>query len=128
MASPTRWTWVWASSGNWWWTGKPGVLRSEWLNWSISGQSIVEAKYFRREWANMVTSPLSSGFIITVWAKATVWDNLLYRLTLTLGKEVYDFSNLVTPFQRDHYKGSIVSLLLFAEKLLDLIFFQHMDL
>ena len=28
MASPTRWTWVWVSSGNWWWTGKPGVLQS----------------------------------------------------------------------------------------------------
>ena len=44
MASPTQWTWVWASSGSWWWTGKPGVLQSmglqrlghEWmteLNW-----------------------------------------------------------------------------------------------
>ena len=75
-----------------------------------------------------MTSPLSSGFIITVCAKASVWDNLLYRLTLTLGKEVYNYSNLVTPFQRDHFKGSIVFLVLFAEKLLDLIFFQHMDL
>ena len=28
MASPTRWTWVWASSGSWWWTGKPGMLQS----------------------------------------------------------------------------------------------------
>ena len=28
MASPTKWTWVWASSGSWWWTGKPGVLQS----------------------------------------------------------------------------------------------------
>ena len=28
MASPTWWTWVWASSGNWWWTGKPGMLQS----------------------------------------------------------------------------------------------------
>ena len=27
MASPTRWTWVWVSSGRWWWTGKPGVLQ-----------------------------------------------------------------------------------------------------
>ena len=26
MASPTRWTWVWVSSGNWWWTGRTGVL------------------------------------------------------------------------------------------------------
>ena len=27
MASLTQWTWVWASSESWWWTGKPGVLR-----------------------------------------------------------------------------------------------------
>ena len=26
MASPTWWTCVWASSGSWWWTGKPGML------------------------------------------------------------------------------------------------------
>ena len=43
MASPTQWTWVWASLGSWWWTGKPGVLQSmgckeldstEWLIWT----------------------------------------------------------------------------------------------
>ena len=28
MASQTLWTWVWVSSGNWCWTGKPGVLQS----------------------------------------------------------------------------------------------------
>ena len=42
MTSLTRWTWVWASSGSWWWTGKPGALQSmgrkesdmtERLNW-----------------------------------------------------------------------------------------------
>ena len=27
MASPTQWTWIWVSSKNWWWTGRPGVLR-----------------------------------------------------------------------------------------------------
>ena len=26
VASPTQWTWVWASSGSGWWTGRPGVL------------------------------------------------------------------------------------------------------
>ena len=46
MASPTQWTWVWVSSRNWWWTGKPGVLQSvgsqrvrhDWatqLNWTV---------------------------------------------------------------------------------------------
>ena len=43
MASMTQWTWVWGSSGSWWWTGRPGVLQaaksrtrlSDWteLNW-----------------------------------------------------------------------------------------------
>ena len=28
VASPTQWTWVWASSGSRWWTGKPGMLQS----------------------------------------------------------------------------------------------------
>ena len=27
MASPTQWTWVWVNSGNWWWTGRPGMLQ-----------------------------------------------------------------------------------------------------
>ena len=28
MASPTQWAWVWVNSGRWWWTGRPGVLKS----------------------------------------------------------------------------------------------------
>ena len=27
MVSRTWWTWVWVNSGNWWWTGRPGVLQ-----------------------------------------------------------------------------------------------------
>ena len=39
MASPTQWTWVWISSGSWWWTGKPCVLQSlgsqvVWHDWA----------------------------------------------------------------------------------------------
>ena len=43
MASLTQWTWVWASSRSWWWTGKSGVLQSiglqSWTglsNWTTS--------------------------------------------------------------------------------------------
>ena len=51
MVSPTQWTWVWANSRSWWWTGRPGVLQScspwgrkesdttEWLNWTEYGAS-----------------------------------------------------------------------------------------
>ena len=28
MALLTQWTWVWVNSGNWWWTGRPGMLLS----------------------------------------------------------------------------------------------------
>ena len=28
MSSPTQYTWVWANSGSWWWTGRPGMLQS----------------------------------------------------------------------------------------------------
>ena len=27
-ASPTWWTWIWETSGSWWWTRKPGMLQS----------------------------------------------------------------------------------------------------
>ena len=28
LASPAQWTWVWANSGSWWWTGRLGMLQS----------------------------------------------------------------------------------------------------
>ena len=31
MASPTQWTWVWVGFRSCWWTGRPGVLQSMWL-------------------------------------------------------------------------------------------------
>ena len=46
MVSPTQWTWVWASSGRWWWTGKPGVLQSVGLqrvghNWATENHQVM---------------------------------------------------------------------------------------
>ena len=48
----TQWTWVWVSSGSWWWTGKPGMLQAmglqkvghNWvteLNWTESRDNIL---------------------------------------------------------------------------------------
>ena len=28
IASPTQWTWVWVNSRRWWWTERPGMLKS----------------------------------------------------------------------------------------------------
>ena len=34
MPSSTKWTWVWVSSGNWWWTGSQELDMTEQLNWT----------------------------------------------------------------------------------------------
>ena len=49
MASPTQWTWVWASSGSWWWTEKPGMLQS------------MELQRVRHNWGPELTD--SDGYI-----------------------------------------------------------------
>ena len=61
MASPTWWTWVWVSSGSWWWMGKPGMLQSmgsqrvkhNWateLNWTVVFQSGCSSLYSLQQW------------------------------------------------------------------------------
>ena len=49
MASPTQWTWGWASSRRWWGTGKPGVLQS------IGSQRV------RHGWTNNNSPPGTSS-------------------------------------------------------------------
>ena len=54
MVSLTQWTWDWASSGRWWWTGKPGVLQSmglqrvrhEWATELNNGLLYLNVTYF----------------------------------------------------------------------------------
>ena len=63
MASPIQCIWVWAGSGSWWWTAKPGLLQSmglqwvrhDWatqLNWWID--SVVEWIYRLIEYADLM--------------------------------------------------------------------------
>ena len=60
MASPTWWTWVWVSSGSWWWTGKPGILQS-------MGSQIDTSEQLnkREQWTPGMHHPLAT--IISVW-------------------------------------------------------------
>ena len=51
MASPTQWTWVWASSKSWWWTGRPGMLHSMgsqrvWHNWVTELNQIFVSNFY----------------------------------------------------------------------------------
>ena len=58
MASLTQWTWVWASSGSWWWTGKTGVLQ------------FMGSKRVGHDWATELNWPeVSEGLSCGTWAR-----------------------------------------------------------
>ena len=78
MASPIQWTWIWVSSGNWWWTGKPGMLQStgsqrvrhDWateLNWS-------NLETMRRHWRVLDWRLCWSDLYIKRWEEALEKD------------------------------------------------------
>ena len=87
MASLTWWTWVWASSGIWWWTmpGKPGMLQS------------VESQRVRHDWTTELNwtetstddfwdCPEQRGFLgmrFSVLQLGKSWDK-----SVTLGRRV----------------------------------------
>ena len=54
MASPAQWTWVWASSRSWWWTGRPGMLQSMGL------------QMFGYDWANELNYPTRTKIKATI--------------------------------------------------------------
>ena len=74
---------VWASSGSWWWTGKPGMLQSmrsqrvghEWLNWT-SGLMVKNPPAMWETWLGSLgwEDPLEKGmatyFSILAWRTA----------------------------------------------------------
>ena len=80
MASPTQWTWVWANSRCWWWTGRPGVCCSpwgckesdtiEWLNWSETIKNNIEVHSYRK----------LSCFPVMQYYMTIKHDNYLYWL------------------------------------------------
>ena len=85
VASPTQWTWVWVSSGSWWWMGKSGVLQSmgsqrfghNWateVNWTSSYQMVIyflkrvpEASSFSISGNAVQVVPGTLPHIHTVW-------------------------------------------------------------
>ena len=66
MAVSIQWTWVWASSGSWRWTGRPGVLQSIGLQ-RVGQDCVTELNWiFSIPWSNQ-------------WCSVLLFDNLKYN-------------------------------------------------
>ena len=61
MASPTRWTWVWTSSRNQWWTGKPGMLQST-VSQRVGGDCVTEQQQIHYMHQNRGNTVISNSF------------------------------------------------------------------
>ena len=70
MAPPAGWTWVWADSGSWWWTGRPGVL------WFLGSQRVGHDWETELNWTDMATHSSILAWKIP-W---TVWPTVLQRV------------------------------------------------
>ena len=83
-ASLTQWTWVWASSGSWWCTGKPGVLQfmgsQSWM-WLSDWTKLI--------WLNNRLLTLFLQFL------CTKNGNLHYSVRVLVAKSCLTLGNLV---------------------------------
>ena len=97
MASLTQWTWVWVSSGSWWWTGRPGVLRfmgsqrvgHDWptgLNWTdLNGDESGRwmSQIMKRKVQYRCCQICNSEYANTFGSWKTFLDNLMISLRST---------------------------------------------
>ena len=78
MASPTHWTWVWVSSGSWWWTGKPGVLQS--MGSQRAGHDWATAQ--QQQFPSLNTFILFVVWLLWLWFPILYWRKVVRMGTL----------------------------------------------
>ena len=102
MASPTGWTWVWASSRSWWWIGKPGMLQStgsqrgghDWMTelkteLYVAHQAPLSVDFSRQEYWSGLPLPQNVNYLIknfyiqmtvfwTYWGKWKILIKVIY--------------------------------------------------
>ena len=117
MASPTRWTWIWASSMSWWWIGKPGVLQSmgsqrvghDWATeltdsaWLADGHHLAVCSRDFFTWAEKGNSGISSSSLHWHWSIMQVPSPWLY-LTLIISQRPPSPDSIILGVRDSTYK------------------------
>ena len=87
MASLTQWTWVWISSGSWWWTGRPGIVQSmgsqrighdwatelNWTDWTVPKRFLYDPSQMSCKdklasiWDSALEVSIQHVIHVTVW-------------------------------------------------------------
>ena len=99
MASPARWTWVWASPWSWWWTGKPGVLQSMGSQW-VGHDWVTELNWSKSDRERQIPYDITYMWSHFLWfwfffnlLRLVLWPNIwsiLHNVPLSfLEKKVY---------------------------------------
>ena len=88
MISQTQWTWVWASSGSWWWTG-PNVLQS------MGSQRV------RHDWVTELTEVIFISFLKIELSSLLIWFTFLKKLFL---KQILSCLGFLNIGVRMHFK------------------------
>ena len=88
MASLTRGTWVWVSSGNWWFTGKPGMLND-----------VAKSQSRLSDWTELNWSPVQQSTLLgpgprhlrwwQCWAQPHGWIHYLVQFSAVLGHPLW---------------------------------------
>ena len=84
IASPTQWTWVWASSRRWWRTEKPGGLQSmgkqrvrhDWATEQQQdpGDDLAGSNHTRRPWISSLLDPALSSLRLKTLMQRPSWE------------------------------------------------------
>ena len=82
MASPTQWPWVWASSESWWWTGRPGMLRS------MGSQRVGHD-------SNWTATILNDGLKLSSWWSHSLSDHHMAERRMDINWGVFISNSLV---------------------------------
>ena len=119
MALLTKWTWVWASSGGWWWIGKPGALQSKgsqrvrhdwvtelnWIfHWGFPGGSdgkdsaMWETRVQSLGWEDHLEKGMATHSSILAW-RIPWTEESGELLSMGLQRAGHDWANSFTTFQ-----------------------------